>query len=159
MRRKWPGILLVQLEEHVAIARWNEKALLTADGTVFEPEVLPVMTDAPHLMGINNSAKSVLNHFTRLQAELVDLNMRVLSVAKSERGAWLVTLSAVSSAEEASPIKIELALGKQQLAARLARFKSLYHSALKARLNEIERVDLRYTNGVAVQWKPAAAVS
>jgi len=162
VRRKWPGVLHVSLQEHVPVARWNERALLTAQGLVFEPQMLPVMDDSPLLKGVDSSSREVLQQFARLQAELAELSFRVVSVKKSERGAWLLqllsaeTLAAGVAGQDAL---IEVALGKQELTARLERFKNLYHSVLRAKLNEIERVDLRYTNGVAVQWKTAPTVS
>lgn len=162
VRRKWPGVLHVSLQEHVPVARWNEKALLTAQGLVFEPQQLPMMDDAPLLMGVDSSSREVLRQFARLQAELAELSFRVVSVKKSERGAWLLQLlsvEALAAGVSDQDALIEVALGKQELAAKLERFKNLYHSVLKVKINEIERVDLRYTNGVAVQWKTAPTVS
>lgn len=162
VRRKWPGVLHVTLQEHVPVARWNEKALLTAQGLVFEPQQLPMMDDAPLLMGVDSSSREVLRQFARLQAELAELSFRVVSVKKSERGAWLLQLlsvEALAAGVSDQDALIEVALGKQELAAKLERFKNLYHSVLKEKINEIERVDLRYTNGVAVQWKTAPTVS
>jgi len=162
VRRKWPGLLHVSLQEHVPVARWNERALLTAQGLVFEPEQLPVMQGAPLLKGSDSSSREVLREFAKLQAELAELNFKVVALEKSERGTWLAQLMSAESlaaTETKQPALIEVALGKQELAERLERFKSLYYSVLKAKLNEIERVDLRYTNGVAVQWKAPVAVS
>lgn len=162
VRRKWPGVLYVNLQEHVPVARWNDSALLTSQGLVFEPEQLPVMQGAPLLKGVDASAKEVLQQFATLQAELARLNFKVVALEKSERGAWSVQLvsgEALAEAGSTPPALLEVALGKHQLTERLARFESLYHAVLKARLNEIKRVDLRYTNGVAVQWKTAPAVS
>lgn len=162
VRRKWPGVLHVSLQEHVPVARWNEKALLTAQGLVFEPQQLPMMDDAPLLMGVDSSSREVLRQFARLQAELAELSFRVVSVKKSERGAWLLQLlsaDALAAGLSDQDALIEVALGKQELAAKLERFKNLYHSVLKEKINEIERVDLRYTNGIAVQWKTAPTVS
>lgn len=162
VRRKWPGVLHVSLQEHVPVARWNEKALLTAQGLVFEPQQLPMMDDAPLLMGVDSSSREVLRQFARLQAELAELSFRVVSVEKSERGAWLLQLlsaDALAAGLSDQDALIEVALGKQELAAKLERFKNLYHSVLKEKINEIERVDLRYTNGIAVQWKTAPTVS
>jgi len=162
VRRKWPGVLHVSLQEHVPVARWNEKALMTAQGLVFEPLQLPTMDGAPLLKGVDSNSREVLQQFVRLQAELAELSFRVVTVQKSERGAWLLQLlsaEALAAAETKPDALIDVALGKHELAARIERFKNLYHSVLKAKLNEIERVDLRYTNGVAVQWKIAPTVS
>jgi len=162
VRRQWPGILHVSLREHVAVAHWNDHALLTTQGQVIEPQQLPVLEDAPLLRGVDSSSVEVLKQFARLQAELVQLSLQLVSVHKSERGAWqlqLLSAEALATGETGQNSLIEVALGKQQLDAKITRFKNLYHSVLKAKLKEIERVDLRYTNGVSVQWKSAPKVS
>lgn len=150
VRRKWPGVLAVSLTEHEAVARWNEKALLTAKGLVFEPEQLPVFDELPHLWGADSSALEVLQQFYWMQEQFEALGMQVISVSKAYRGAWQVELLA-----EDVQANMQLALGKQEIEAKLARFETLYDSVLKPRLAEVLRVDLRYTNGVAVQWKAA----
>jgi len=162
VRRQWPGILHVSLREHVAVARWNDHALLTAQGQVFEPQQLPVLDGTPLLRGVDSSSVEVLGQFARLQSEVAELSLQLVSVHKSERGAWqlqLLSADALAAGEAGQDALIEVALGKQQLGAKMARFKNLYHSVLKDKLNEIERVDLRYTNGIAVQWKTASTVS
>jgi len=162
VRRQWPGILHISLRERVAVTYWNDHALLTAQGEVIEPQQLPVLGGAPLLRGVDSSSVEVLKQFARLQAKLAELSLQLVSVHKSERGAWqlqLLSAEALAAGETGQGAMIEVALGKQQLDAKMARFKNLYHSVLKAKLNEIERVDLRYTNGVAVQWKAALTVS
>jgi len=49
-----------------------------------------------------------------------------------------------------------LMLGRQEKShERLLRFVRSYNRVLAARAEQIEQVDLRYTNGFAVRWKPA----
>lgn len=150
VRRKWPGVLAISLAEHEAVARWNEKALVTAEGLVFQPEQLPVFDELPHLWGADSSALEVLQKFHWMQGKFEALGMQLVSVSKAYRGAWQVEVVA-----QDVQTSLQMALGKQDIEAKLARFETLYESVLKARLTEVERVDLRYTNGVAVQWKTA----
>lgn len=153
VRRKWPGVLAISLTEHEAVARWNEKALLTDKGLVFEPDQLPVFDELPHLWGADSSALDVLQQFYWMQEKFESLGMQVISVSKAYRGAWQVEVLA----EQDEQISLQIALGKQDIDAKLVRFKTLYDSVLKSRLADVLRVDLRYTNGVAVQWKAAEA--
>jgi cell division protein FtsQ len=44
-------------------------------------------------------------------------------------------------------------LGNKDQEQRLARFKVAYNQALGTNAKLIRRVDLRYTNGLAVEWK------
>lgn len=161
VRRQWPGVLAISLSERVAVARWNEAGLLTAEGTVFKPPQLPLFEQLPHLWGADASAIEVLKQFHWMQQQFAGMRLQVVALSKAHRGAWqveLVTQAGQTEAADQSAI-IQVALGKQELSARMARFKTLYDSVLQARINEIERVDLRYTNGVAVQWKAAEKVS
>ena len=40
---------------------------------------------------------------------------------------------------------------------RFQRFITVYENRLASRLDEVSRVDARYSNGVAVQWKTDVA--
>lgn len=160
VRRQWPGVLHISLQERVAVARWNHKDLLTADGEVFKPQQLPVFEELPHLWGVDVSGREVLQKFRWLQAQFQNMDLQVVTVNKAQRGAWQVELiSQLADEDKDKAASLQVAFGAHDLQARLERFKTLYDSVLQARINEIERVDLRYTNGIAVQWKDAKNVT
>jgi cell division protein FtsQ len=48
---------------------------------------------------------------------------------------------------------LQLGLGRQHTARRLLRFVRVYPRALEPRLEAIDSIDLRYTNGLAVRWR------
>ena len=48
-----------------------------------------------------------------------------------------------------------VALGREDLAARLGRFLAVHREVLVDRAAEVEWVDARYMNGVAVRWRDA----
>jgi cell division protein FtsQ len=52
--------------------------------------------------------------------------------------------------------ELEVKLGNKDVEERLARFYSIY-PLLKADKRQVQTVDLRYTNGVAITWKGSAA--
>ena len=54
---------------------------------------------------------------------------------------------------------IEVVLGRDQVTERFDRFVTVYQERLVSRANEVKRVDARYSNGVAVKWKPDATAS
>jgi cell division protein FtsQ len=66
-----------------------------------------------------------------------------------QRGAWTLTLSN----------GIEVELGRDQVTQRFDRFVTVYQERLASRANEVKGVDARYSNGVAVKWKPGATAS
>ncbi|MGC8697265.1 MAG: cell division protein FtsQ/DivIB, partial [Halothiobacillus sp.] len=44
-------------------------------------------------------------------------------------------------------------LGTQQIESRLQRLLDVYNTTLSGKLDQITAIDLRYTNGFAVQWR------
>jgi len=160
VRRQWPGVLHISLQERIAVARWNNKDLLTAEGKVFKPQQLPVFEQLPHLWGVDASASDVLQQFHWLQAQFKSMDLQVITVSKAQRGAWQVELlTQVADDSEDQAATLQVAFGKEGLKQRLARFRTLYDSVLQTRINEIEQVDLRYTNGISVQWKDTENVT
>lgn len=160
VRRQWPGVLAISLQERVAVARWNNKDLLTANGEVFKPQQLPLFEELPHLWGVDVSGREVLQQFHWLQVQFQTMDLQVVTVSKAQRGAWQIeVVPQLSDGEAGQAVSLQVAFGKHDLAERLERFKTLYESVLQARINEIERVDLRYTNGISVQWKDAENVT
>ena len=78
---------------------------------------------------------------------LAPLGLNVTRLQLSERRAWRMTLND----------GLELRLGRDGVERRLQRFVEVYPGVLKQQLARIAAVDLRYTNGFAVQWKPDAS--
>ena len=48
---------------------------------------------------------------------------------------------------------LKVVLGRDNTVLRLKRLTRIYNKVLLARINDIEVVDLRYTNGMAIGWK------
>jgi cell division protein FtsQ len=74
---------------------------------------------------------------------LAPVGMSIESLTRSSRGAWQLVCRN----------KLELNLGRDQINQKISKFVSVYKLALKEKIEQIERVDLRYTNGLAVAWK------
>jgi cell division protein FtsQ len=48
---------------------------------------------------------------------------------------------------------LPIVIGRDQVMEKVGRFLLVYQQQLKQRLGEIERIDVRYSNGVAIGWK------
>ncbi len=72
--------------------------------------------------------------------------LRITALTLETRGAWTLQLSN----------GIRVVAGREQLVPRLRRFLIIYRQKLAARAGQIEQVDIRYTNGVAVSWRAGA---
>jgi cell division protein FtsQ len=69
--------------------------------------------------------------------------LQVVSLDLEARGAWTLELDN----------RIKVVVGRENINERLQRFLELYQLRLAERSDEIEKVDIRYTHGVAVKWR------
>lgn len=142
IRRQWPDHLVITLTEQVAIAYWQERALLNDQGDVFAPGKLPQLP-IPHLSGPDGSEDSVLQDFRDLSQQFDKLGMQLAVFSVDAKGSRRVVLDN----------GIEIALGDGDMAAKLARLDKIFAAQLAGRSEQIARIDMRYTNGLAVRWR------
>ena len=140
LRREWPDRLEVQIEEHVALARWRENALVNSYGEVFEAatnEALPVF-NAP-----DGTAGEVTRRYLMFTGLLEPLGKHPVQVLLSERRAWQVRLD--------DGTVLELGRGETgQIEEKLRRLAAVYPRALERLSGWPQRIDLRYSNGFAI---------
>jgi len=148
VERRWPDTLVVSLTEHVPLARWNDDALVSEEGTVFGAAASARL---PRLAGPEGSSAEVVAAYRRYQATLAPLGMTIDELRLSPRRAWRMQLDS----------GMQLALGRMQTDARLARFVGLYPRLFGPQPGKDGKaaavppvplmVDLRYTDGFAVR--------
>jgi cell division protein FtsQ len=144
IRREFPYRLIVQLEEHQALARWNNHALVNQQGEVFVARSEQVL---PNFSGPDGTATEMTQHYTNFNQQLAALNLQAGQITLSPRRAWELRLSN----------GMVLELGREDLQQRLARFVAAYPSSLKTEdrgqstEGRVAYVDLRYRNGFAVR--------
>ncbi len=150
-RKVWPDRIVVRVVEHQPVARWNDVALISSTGQVFEVPEAPLIRGLPMLSGADQSAPKVVDFLNRSNTVLSQTGLSVVALALSERGAWTATLSG----------DIQVQLGREDPLGRIEKFAAAYQSSLRADERRIVSVDLRYPNGMAVQWgsDPAALLA
>lgn len=136
VRRVWPGRLEISIEEHVALARWGDDALVNTYGERFLGKTQEAL---PSFIGPAGTQAEVARRYASFTAIVAPLGTRIERVALSPRHAWQLRLAN----------GLHLALGRDADLAedRLRRFVEVY-PAVK---NKNEYVDLRYPNGFAVR--------
>ena len=144
VRRKFPWQLEIELEEHVALARWNGAALVNTQGEVFEALADEVL---PEFFGEQENAALMARMYGELGGELAPLRRGIAQLTLSPRLAWQLRLDD----------GMEIALGREAMRERLARFVSVYPYSVAVRMAHARRIDLRYRNGFAVQPPLGAA--
>lgn len=144
VRRKFPWSLEVEVEEQVALARWNGTALVNTHGEVFAAATEQVL---PAFIGQPDTSEQVARIYGELNAVLQPMQQQIAQISLSPRFAWQVKLDN----------GMVLELGREEMQQRLARFVSVYPYSLAAMTRPANHVDLRYRNGFAA-YLPGGSV-
>lgn len=146
VRREWPNQLIVALEEHEALGTWGEDGrLLSTKGDVFTANLAEAEDDheLPEFYGPDGSEKEVLARFGEFRDWFAPLKLVPELISLSSRYAWTVKLDN----------GLSVALGREQtpttLKERVARLAGIYPT-LVGRLQNIDTIDMRYQNGLAL---------
>jgi cell division protein FtsQ len=148
VQRVWPDILRLQIDEQEPIARWGEQGFLNRFGESFIPGETVVAGELPGLAGPAGLESRVLEQYQLAAGLLAPLGMQVSRLEIDGRRALHVQLEG----------GVQLELGRVNAWQRLQRFVRAYPAVFDGRMNELQRVDLRYSNGFSVYWQEAAPV-
>lgn len=146
VRRVWPATLRINIEEQQAIARWGEQGYLNSNGEPFFPDALVGSLDLPELAGPEGHELNVLESFQRVNKTLAPLQIAVMRMELDSRRAWHLQVGD----------GVMLELGRTDTRERLQRFISAYPMLFAGRIQDLKRVDLRYSNGFSVYWQQLA---
>ena len=144
VRRVWPDGLVIDVREKKPLAYWNDDQLISRSGRLFQPANRDAAGALPRLSGPDERVGDVIELGRLMANRLAEEGLGFAGLTLEQRGAWTLTLAN----------GIEVALGRDQVEERFARFLTVYDGQLAARSDEVQRIDARYTNGVAVKWKP-----
>ena len=137
VRRQFPWRLEVELEEHVALARWNETDLVNTHGEVFFAQSERVL---PEFSGQPENAAEVTQMYREFSQQLAPLEQQITQINLSPRLSWQLRLGS----------GLLLKLGREQTQERMQRFVAAYPSGVAS---AAQYLDLRYRNGFAVMYK------
>jgi len=139
VRRQWPARLEIALEEHVPLAHWAKGALVNTHGEVFRAAY---DGELPVFVGPEGTAREITIQYRYFRASLAAIGETPVRVEVSPRRAWQLKLAS----------GVTLALGREQMEARVARFVALHDRTLAPLGRRFDYVDLRYPNGFAVRF-------
>lgn len=142
VKRIWPDALNVHVKEQAAVAHWNEKSLLNESATVFTPENASTIDGIPYLAGPDGMEYTVFTRYGQLRKALTGF-ARINEVSLSDRRAWTIQF-------ENGPLVI---LGRNDAGSRITRLTESVLPNLKGEIENVRQIDLRYTNGFAIQWR------
>ncbi len=145
VRRRFPWSLEVDLEEQVALARWNGSELVNTHGEIFDDKTDQIL---PAFFGQPNTSTHVTSLYNEFSKTLLPLKQQITQISLSPRFAWQLRLNN----------GIVLELGREQMQQRLERFVDVYPYSLSKLSQPVTHIDLRYQNGFAVYLPGGADV-
>lgn len=148
VRKRWPDVLEVLIVEHRPFARWGEDRLLSEQGRLFPRAGIDLPQGLPLLHGPDARVEDVVALYNESRALFAGTGFDVGSVTLDPRGSWSLRL--VDGAD--------VVVGSQEARLRLRRFSRVLPQLLARSPAPLQRADLRYTNGFALEWaKPGEA--
>lgn len=143
VRRRWPDLLEVTVEEHRELARWGEIGLVNTHGELFQAAS---DHELPVFYGPGTGVQEVATHYARYRALLQPTGIAIAQLTLTPRHAWRI----------GTDRSMVMELGRDQTEQRLQKFVEVYAQTLGTLNVPVSYADLRYPNGFAVR-KPTNA--
>lgn len=145
VRRHWPDTVKITITERQPIAVWNDKKLVGGEGIVFEGVDKFDLNSLPHIYGPEGRLEEVFAYYQHMKAEL---SVAGFSIHQMEMDARLTARLTLND-------DIQLVVDRHQYEHKLTRFVDLYMRQLSKEPQQLESADLRYADGMAIQWSQA----
>jgi len=142
VRRSWPDGVHIRFVEEQPVANWGNDHSLGTDGQVIPAVATATAASLPRLDGPEGTSQIVLAAYGRFERIAQTMGEHVRTLQLSSRRSWLVTLGS----------GIELVIDQDQAEQKLERLALVYRGIS----GKPKRIDLRYTNGFAVEQGGAA---
>ncbi|WP_172838749.1 cell division protein FtsQ/DivIB [Solemya velesiana gill symbiont] len=140
VRRVWPDTLMMWVEEQEPLARWGEDRLVNLRGEVFAPAAGSIPAGLPGLSGPEGSSIDVVRRYREMMETVTPLGLEIESLKMDQRNSWMLQFRR----------GLELQLGSVDAEKRLQRFAAVYGWLKVKPGSSVKRIDMRYTNGLAV---------
>lgn len=143
VRRVWPDKLEIMVYEKKPVAIWNNSILLSETGDLFMPMNQTFEAGLPQLKGPEGKQIVVLEYFMQINRLLFPLHAKISNLELTPFLTWKLILDN----------GITLQMGRTDILTRLSHFVKVYQKVVGNRAAEVEYIDLRYPNGLAIRWK------
>lgn len=143
-RRVWPDTLVLTVEEHLPFVRFNENHLLSTEAVPYLPKNTQEFHNLPVVFGSIDQSTVLFDAFKEMQASIQNLGMGLVELQVTDRKSWSIQMS--------NGVLVEL--GREDPLQNFERFIVTLSLLGEQQIQSMVRVDLRYQNGYAVEWKP-----
>ena len=150
VRKRWPDVMEIEVVEHKPFARWGDDRLLSVHGKLFPNPKGLSLEAMPQLGGPDSQTQEVVALYNESRELFAPLGLKVEGLRMDPRGSWSLVLDNGT----------EVVIGRADARPRLQRFARMLPQLLTRNPLQLQRADLRYTNGFALSWtaaKPANA--
>lgn len=145
--RAWPNEIKVRVMPRQPIARWGTGRLLSDSGDIFS-EVTPVnRAQLPLLHGPTAHSKMMMRRYNEINELFLPTHLRLKELYLTERMTWFMQFDN----------GLRVIVDKDQTMSKLQRLSHLARTDLNPVWSKISAIDLRYRNGLAIQWKNSTA--
>ncbi len=141
--RHWPRGLVVRVLPRHPVARWGSGRLLDDRGEVYteaRPEPHP---ELPLLHGPVSHSQEIMAQYLQINQWFAPLNLRLRELHLTDRMTWFMQFDN----------GLRVIVDQEQTQAKLQRLSLLAGQGLAHVWPNVAAVDLRYRNGLVLQWK------
>ena len=142
VRKQWPDTVVVSIVEHKPVAHWNDDSLISAEGRIFSVPEAGSLQGLPWLWGSEQQFETVIDRWVAFNRDLAPFGLEISDLRLDKRLSWEMTLSN----------NTRIHLGRDAPQQRLERLLDSWQALLSDRTAAPVSIDLRYTNGFAVNW-------
>ncbi|MEC7119505.1 MAG: cell division protein FtsQ/DivIB [Pseudomonadota bacterium] len=140
--RQWPDGIVVRVLPRHPVARWGSGRLLSDQGVVFT-EVTPVdRRDLPLLHGPASQSQVMMQQYQKINQWFAPLGIRLQELHLTERMTWFMKFDS----------DLRVIVDQEQTHTKLQRLSYLAQQGLHDAWPHVAAIDLRYRNGMALQW-------
>lgn len=143
--RQWPNTLTVKIVEQIPIARWGEYGFVNVRGELVLTEKTEKLSDYSKLYGDAKDASVIMQQYSLLVDIFRSYDLSISSLEKNRRDVWLLHLNN----------GWEIVLGRGDVLKRVQRLALLLDNNILSAAQGIAVIDVRYANGISVQWLPS----
>lgn len=145
VEKTWPDTIRLTVSEYVPVAHWVDGQLIATNGDTFSVPGAEGIQGLPWLEGPAGSAKRVIEAWLAFNDILQPVGQEIERIMLDPRGAWTLELVQGTTVH----------IGREDAQLRMERLANAWYPLRDLRGVVPLRVDLRYSNGFAVQWPEA----
>jgi len=145
--RQWPNGIVVRVLPRHPVARWGSGRLLSDQAVVFV-EAEPVdRRDLPLLHGPASQSQLMMQQYQQINQWFSPLGLRLQELHLTERMTWFMKFDS----------GLRVIVDQEQTHTKLQRLSYLAQNGLDVAWPHVAAIDLRYRNGMALQWRTGRA--